>query len=499
LRHFTDLIEKLSNVKNEIQIIHALKHFFKGNIPETEQTEALKLLLNVYPKRIITAKKLKSQIECIIGFPLWLIERCEKETGGFISALGLLMRSKLDTKSLPLSVWISEINALSFGNQRNIYALINKISTNPPEERLLLLRLITGTFKSPVSKILIINALAEHLQISVEIASLRLFDLESKGHLRYLDLNNSILDESQKIPVSFPHIIPYQENDLVESENPKVWSVFGKKEGIMVQLVKYRKNVYLWSSEGIILNNKFPEIIRSVELTGGNFKIHGQIIPKKEETPIEVLFKRLDKKNVSNKELSETPANFEIWRASDNEYNFIEILSKSGFTLIEKIGLNNWRNLDLIHKDCRKLGYTGLLIQMKNQSDYYYRKASEFSIRALLTYVELDSIDKYGIKSLNFGLLDKNDEIIPIAKTEKFDDQVDLLEIIDYTKQNTIERFGPVRTVKPELIYELHFDGISEAKRRKSGVALSNVIVFKKILPSHIEPDKLEEITSILN
>ena len=41
-----------------------------------------------------------------------------------------------------------------------------------------------------------------------------------------------------------------------------------------------------------------------------------------------------------------------------------------------------------------------------------------------------------------------------------------------FVKRNSIEKFGPVRTVKPELVFEIAFEGIAESKRHKSGVAL---------------------------
>jgi DNA ligase-1 len=41
-----------------------------------------------------------------------------------------------------------------------------------------------------------------------------------------------------------------------------------------------------------------------------------------------------------------------------------------------------------------------------------------------------------------------------------------------FVKRNSLEKFGPVRTVKPELVFEIAFEGIAESKRHKSGVAL---------------------------
>ena len=41
-----------------------------------------------------------------------------------------------------------------------------------------------------------------------------------------------------------------------------------------------------------------------------------------------------------------------------------------------------------------------------------------------------------------------------------------------YVKKNTLERFGPVRRVKPALVFEIAFEGIAPSTRHKSGVAV---------------------------
>ena len=41
-----------------------------------------------------------------------------------------------------------------------------------------------------------------------------------------------------------------------------------------------------------------------------------------------------------------------------------------------------------------------------------------------------------------------------------------------FVKRNSLEKFGPVRTVKPELVFEIAFEGIAKSSRHKSGVAL---------------------------
>jgi len=495
LRQFTHLIEKLSHPKNETWTIDQLNKFFGKNISDKEKTKTLKLLLNVSPKRIIGIKKLKSLSAELTGFPTWIIERSEAETGSFIRALALLLHNKSGHFELSISDWMADLSTTSPDNKDQLQALIQKISTCPLEEKTILLKLLTGTLKSPVSKLMIVKSIALHEQIPLEIAALRLYEMESGTQIDYAKLKNTVPKEIKKIPNSFPEIKSYEANLTDKPLDPETVSVYGKKEGIIAQLVKYDGNVYLWSADGLLLNDTFPEVIQYANSYFYDFKVMGQIIPNDHEISIEALIARMSKKNISKKDLEASPAHFEIWQYYGHNLNPQEFSKLTGFQSIEKINCETWDEFYFIHKDCRRLGYSGLLIQNKaHKHQYLYSKATAFSTFAYLIYVELDPLSKTGLKSLTFGLADKKGEIVSIANSDVYNEQIDVSEIIRFTKQNTIERFGPVRSVKPNLIFQLHFDGISTSKRRKSGLLLTNVVVQKKIKESHFKPGTLEEL-----
>ena len=64
------------------------------------------------------------------------------------------------------------------------------------------------------------------------------------------------------------------------------------------------------------------------------------------------------------------------------------------------------------------------------------------------------------------------DALVPFAKAYSGLTDKEIARVDNFVKRNAIEKFGPVRTVKPELVFELAFEGIAESKRHKSGVAL---------------------------
>ncbi len=66
----------------------------------------------------------------------------------------------------------------------------------------------------------------------------------------------------------------------------------------------------------------------------------------------------------------------------------------------------------------------------------------------------------------------KDDQLVPFAKAYSGLTDEEIRAVDRWVKQNTIEKFGPVRSVKPELVFEIAFEGIAKSTRHKSGIAL---------------------------
>ena len=491
-KFLTDLIVKIKNTKNEQEIINHLIDCFNTEFSNENKNELLRLLLDITPKRNITTKQLKTYTSEITGLPDWIITRSEEETGNFLKAFSLLLRKSSDYDSPSLINWISKISSVD--GKKTIPDLIKEIADRDVEERFLLLKLLTGTFKSPVSRILIFNSLGQVLGISAEAVSLRLF----KQQVDFEQIKKPVHDEKQKMPMSFPIIELLENESLTSLGNPSDWKGFGKKDGLQAQIVKHDHYVYLWSVDGEILNHWFPEIIEAAKHLGNRIKLQGQIIPLKPNVTLERLQNRTQKKSISGKEIKAFPSVYEIWHASKSQSEINQIAELANFQILKEINVTGWEQIENYRQACRQHGYNGILLQnQKSQDNYLYLKATSFCIKALLIYVEVGSMTNEGIRSLTFGVFNQNKEIIPIAKVDSFSDTLDIKKIIDFTRKNTLERFGPVRTIKPELIYELHFDNITTSKRRKSGIALENMEIFKKIEGTKAETDTLENIKKL--
>jgi DNA ligase-1 len=118
------------------------------------------------------------------------------------------------------------------------------------------------------------------------------------------------------------------------------------------------------------------------------------------------------------------------------------------------------KNLDSPYRDGRKKG------------DWWKWKIDPYTIDAVMIYAQRGHGRRANLfTDFTFALWD-GDRLVTFAKAYSGLTDVEFQEISRFVRKNTVERFGPVHSVNPELVFELAFEGIQESKRHKSGIAL---------------------------
>src|SRR6186997_1672632 len=106
------------------------------------------------------------------------------------------------------------------------------------------------------------------------------------------------------------------------------------------------------------------------------------------------------------------------------------------------------------------------------RGDWWKWKIEPYTLDAVLIYAQQGSGKRASLfTDYTFGLW-KGDELVPFAKAYSGLTDEEIREVDAFIRKNTLERFGPVRTVKPELVFELGFEGIQRSARHKSGIAV---------------------------
>ena len=141
---------------------------------------------------------------------------------------------------------------------------------------------------------------------------------------------------------------------------------------------------------------------------------------------------------------------------------------------------SSWEELAGIRSDSRELGAEGLMFKRKTstyqvgrkRSDWWKWKIDPLTIDAVMVYAQKGAGRRSNLYTdYTFAVRD-GDKLVTFTKAYSGLTDKEFAQVDAFVKRNSIEKFGPVRTVKPELVFELAFEGIAASSRHKSGVAL---------------------------
>jgi DNA ligase-1 len=95
-----------------------------------------------------------------------------------------------------------------------------------------------------------------------------------------------------------------------------------------------------------------------------------------------------------------------------------------------------------------------------------------FRVDAVMIYAQSGHGRRSGLYTDYTLAVWQDDTLVPFAKAYSGLSDQEIRQVDRFVRQNTLERFGPVRSVKPALVFEIAFEGIRQSGRHKSGVAV---------------------------
>jgi DNA ligase-1 len=108
----------------------------------------------------------------------------------------------------------------------------------------------------------------------------------------------------------------------------------------------------------------------------------------------------------------------------------------------------------------------------RKRGNWWKWKIEPYTIDGVMIYAQKGHGRRADLFSdYTFAVWNK-DRLVPFTKAYSGLTDAEMKEVDTFVKRNTLERFGPVRTVQPELVFEIAFEGINSSNRHKSGVAL---------------------------
>jgi DNA ligase-1 len=280
--------------------------------------------------------------------------------------------------------------------------------------------------------------------------------------------------------------------------DPSDWQAEWKWDGIRGQMIKRNGELFVWSRGEELMTDKFPEYDTIRDLLPEGLVLDGEIIPSLEGRPLPfaLLQTRIGRKNLTKKQLQETPITFFVYDLIEYEgRDFRESTLVERRAILEKvvsaanhpalilspvIDFKSWEELTNVRMKSRDMGSEGIMLKRKKsiyqvgrkRGDWWKWKIDPLVIDCVMIYAQKGHGRRSNLYTdYTFAVRD-GDNLVAFTKaysglTDKEFGQVDA-----FVKSHSIEKFGPVRTVKPELVFEIAFEGIAASNRHKSGVAL---------------------------
>ncbi len=501
--HFAELINTLTNARNEDSRVRAVFRYFNNKNLSVSFNSAAGLLAGYNIPQTFTTRQLKLWVPSLLPeLPDWLIDRSVEESGNIVNAMAMLLRLKeLTTESPSLPETLENLRRFQRADEHAIKQFLkNTLVGYSQAERSVILRIMTGTFKTPVSRMELLRGLARVFDIPEGVAALRWHDLEKKNALEIHKISEPVVAENELLPIEIkpPEIIEKPGESLGDWNN---WQAYGTRTGVACQLVKYGKSVHLWAHGNKIITHLFPEIVQYIRDHSDDVVLTGQLSPKSANTPLSSLEGFLNGKSDADRN-----AVFVIRDAFIRQQGILmrktaeDIIGNGvGENIVSEpiLRYSSWDELKTLHILCRDVGFEGVLLRNKiRQEQTYIWLATSRRVKAVLMYVEIDRMSATGLKTMTFGMY-RNGGLVPVAKVPAESAGVFADEIISFVKANTLQRFGPVRTVNPALVYELNFEGTEHSVRKKAGLILLKPSIFSKAGDDPKQADGVEVLTRV--
>lgn len=498
MKEFAQLINSLDSTNKNLQKIAAIDLFI-NTASDGDKLWFLSLFTGKRPKRSVNTALLKQWILEETQLPEWLFAESYAAVGDLGETIALLLPNYKHASKKSLSEWMDEILALKDKTdlEKRAY-VVNNWKTLSTTERFIFNKLLGGSFRIGVSAKTVINAFAKHFNLEPSAVTHSIMGEWDRNEVDFEGLikgNYTEIKKSKPYPFCLAHAL---DKDLEELGTITDWQIEYKWDGIRAQVIKRQGEIFIWSRGEELITAQFPEIEKALKDFPHDFVIDGELLVVKngEVHNFSELQKRLNRKNLPKKMLEDLPVSLYIydileWNGADirlKPLSFRRNILEENWSnntidslyLSPTIKENCWKNLSQHRTNSRLLNSEGLMLKNihspyhtgRKRGDWWKWKTDPLTIDAVLVYAQKGSGRRSGYYTDYTFAVKKDGILVTIAKAYSGLTDKEIQEVSKFVNKNAIEKFGPVRTVKPELVFEIAFEGIGYSNRHKSGVAL---------------------------
>lgn len=514
MQAFARLLYQLGTSNKTSQKLLALQDYLSV-ANDADKVWLIALFTGKQPKRAFSSKQLQQWCANWLQLPLWLFEECYHTVGDLAETIALLVESnqaeRQPAATLPsLHEYMQQLQQIAQQSDTEKEALVVACWQQMTRHEVFVFnKLVTGGFRVGVSQQLVVQALAQHTELPpTAVAHLIAgkWDPFTTQFQELLSQQDQAIAYSKPYPFCLAHPLV---GVAIHSEPCHDWQAEWKWDGIRAQLIVRNNELFIWSRGEELLTNKFPELHSVVHTLPNGTVLDGEILAMQtvnnhqygwQPLPFALLQTRINRKNVTKKQLQEVPIGFVAYDIVEHEGKDVrsfplqqrrtwleQIIEQVPVQqpqlpvfLSPKVGFDTWEQLAALRNEARHYGSEGLMLKQvhseyqvgRKTGAWWKWKLEPYTIDAVLIYAQKG----HGRRSnwytdYTFAVKD-GDKLVSFAKAYSGLTDKELSEIDAFVKKHAIEKFGPVRTVPPQLVFEIAFEGIAASNRHKSGIAL---------------------------
>lgn len=495
---FADLVYTLgTHTKTNDKLDAIIKYFAVAE--DRDKVWMIALFSGRRPRRTISGAKLAGWCAELVGLPLWLFEESYHTVGDLSETIALLIPDSSAGSDQSLSWYVEKFLEMEKSDEAvKKQFIIRSWNELNSRERFVFNKLLSSTFRVGVSQSMMVNALAKTVNLEPSVIAHRIsgnWDPSTTTFEELLANQPTITDHSKPYPFYLAYALEQEPASLGE---PEEWQAEWKWDGIRGQIIKRNGLLFVWSRGEDLITDKFPEYKVLTEKLPDGTVIDGEILPVQNGQVLNfnVLQTRIGRKNVTKKQLEEAPAGifaYDLLEQHGEDIRHLPLEERRrrlaatvadvdlpNLILSPIIKFQSWTELAEIRLKARDNNSEGLMLKRKSspyqvgrkRGDWWKWKIDPLTIDAVMIYAQKGSGRRSNLYTdYTFAVRD-GDKLVSFTKAYSGLTDKEFAQVDNFVKKNSIEKFGPVRTVKPELVFEIAFEGIAASNRHKSGVAL---------------------------
>lgn len=529
MKAFADLYSRLDATTSSNAKLAALRDYFQA-APPADAAWAVYFLAGGRPRQLVPTKLLRELTLTVAGLPEWLFEESYHAVGDLAETMSLLLPESIHSSEEGLAAWVETklLPLRGLAPETLTLQLLPLLQQLDKRSKLVCIKLITGSFRVGVSRLLVTRALAAVAGIDAKRVAQRLVgytDLSARPTaVHYLKLIAPVNEdgeersEGQPYPFFLAHPLQLPTDQFAATiGNPKDWLVEWKWDGIRAQLVKRDGQLWVWSRGEELVTERFPELHVLADYLPDGTVIDGELVVWKHDAgnasgqealkqvqPFALLQQRIGRKTLSAKILENLPVAIvaydllewqgEDWREQPQSVrreqleSIVRACQQPQLQISPLITGASWQDLDHQREASRSLGVEGFMLKRKDAhygvgrtkdvGVWWKWKIDPYTADAVLIYAQTGHGRRASLYTdYTFAVWDNpednpNRKLVPFAKAYSGLTDAEMRQVDAIIRKTTVEKFGPVRSVTPTMVFELGFEGISLSGRHKSGIAV---------------------------